>query len=61
MPAMPIAIVQSGHGSGRRWPRDECQVSAGLAAVAQGTGIRAIARHLKMPPSSVYKVLQLAA
>ena len=28
---------------------------------AQGLGVRAIARHLKMPPSSVYKALQLAA
>jgi DNA invertase Pin-like site-specific DNA recombinase len=28
---------------------------------AQGMGIRAIARTLKMPPSSVYKALQLAA
>ena len=28
---------------------------------AQGLGVRAIARELKMPPSSVYKALQLAA
>ena len=28
---------------------------------AQGLGVRAIARQLKMPPSSVYKALQLAA
>jgi len=28
---------------------------------AQGLGVRAIARHLKMPPSSVYKTLQMAA
>ena len=28
---------------------------------AQSLGVRAIARHLKMPPSSVYKALQLAA
>jgi len=28
---------------------------------AQGLGIRSIARRLKMPPSSVYKALQLLA
>ena len=28
---------------------------------AQGLGLRAIGRHLKMPPSSVHKALQLAA
>jgi DNA invertase Pin-like site-specific DNA recombinase len=28
---------------------------------AQGLGVRAIARQLRMPPSSVYKALQLAA
>ena len=28
---------------------------------AQGLGLRAIARELKMPPSSVHKALQLAA
>jgi DNA invertase Pin-like site-specific DNA recombinase len=28
---------------------------------AQGLGLRAIARELKMPPSSVHKALQLAS
>ena len=28
---------------------------------AQGLGVRAIARQLKMPPSSLYKTLQMAA
>jgi DNA-binding IclR family transcriptional regulator len=36
--------------------------NAGLATVAaaQNTGVRAIARQLRMPPSSIHEALQLA-
>jgi DNA invertase Pin-like site-specific DNA recombinase len=48
--------VRRGHPAGLEKRSGEI-----VALKVQGTGLGAIARQLKMPPSSVHKALQLAA